>query len=184
MMNIELKKAIALAIHEGTEFFVYDGITYAGNEDGERAAYEEWEAETVAKGPTAEGWCEWLESEVCELPEYEEDGDYLVLTDKEADEKAAEYIKESLWAFNPSFLAGVTGVDEEVFKAIQANDRCKSNNEAMLRLVGDDLDQLIQDAISSDGRAHFMNTYDGEEHEINLYDVTGTNEYFYVYRIS
>lgn len=31
-------------------------------------------------------------------------GEYMVLTDDEADEKAADYIKDSLWAFNASFI--------------------------------------------------------------------------------
>lgn len=180
-MNTELKKAIALAIYQGLEFFKEDGRFWMGNRDDVFAAYEEWATE---KGVEAR-FINWLDEEGEEMPEYEEGGDgcHLVLTDDEADEMAAEYIEESLWAFNASFLAGVTGVDEEVFKAIQANNRCEDNNEAMLRLVGDDLDQLIRDAIGADGRGHFLNNYDGNELEINLYDVTGTNEYFYVYRV-
>lgn len=29
--------------------------------------------------------------------------EYLVLTDDEADDKVKEYIKETVWAFNPTF---------------------------------------------------------------------------------
>ena len=38
------------------------------------------------------------------------DQEYLVLTDEEADEKTEEYIKESVWAFNSSFLSSHTGI--------------------------------------------------------------------------
>lgn len=177
----EQLKAVALAIHQGVEFFVEDGRLWLGNRDDVFAAYEEWASE---KGAEA-NFAAWLDEEGEEMPEYEDGGDgiHIVLTDDEADEAAAEYIKESLWAFNPSFLAGVTGVDQEVFEAIQANNRCENNNEAILRLVGDDLDFLIEQAIGADGRGHFLNTYDGHEHEINVYDVTGRSQYFYVYRV-
>lgn len=182
----EMKKALALAIHEGNPFFIHDGLVYEGDEADARAAYREWLAD-VDETETEAGFSEWLAAEGDLLPEYEEDdydARYMVLTDEEADEKAREYIEESLWAFNPSFLAGVTGVDQEVFEAIQANDRCEGNNSAIARLVGDDLDRLVDQAIGADGRGHFLNTYDGHEHEINLFDVTGENEYFYVYRMN
>lgn len=175
------KKFLALAIHLGVDFFIFDGIAYMGDEEAERAAYEEWKAHAG----TDTDFREWLETEAETLPEYEEGGDgrYIVLTDSEADEKAAEYIKDSLWAFSPSFLWGVTGIDLEVFEAIQANGRCESNNAAIARLVGDDLDRLIGQALGADGRGHFLSPHDGEENEVNLYDVTGVNEYFYIYRI-
>lgn len=174
------KKAIALAIHNDEAFFVLDGVAYQGDEADERAAYAE-HLERTEDGSTFEEWCA---EGCCTLDEYDEDGNYLVLTDDEADEKAAEYIEETLWAFNPSFLAGVTGIDETVFKAIAANDRCEDNNEAIRLLVGDEFDNLVEQAIAADGRGHFLNTYDGEENEVNLYDVTGRNEYLYVYRIN
>lgn len=180
------KKAIALAIHLDVEFFIFEGAAYMGNEADARAAYEEWETRQGSGAITEPGFREWLETEGETMPDYEEGGDgcYVVLTDSEADEAAAEYIRESLWAFNPSFLADVTGIDPEVFEAIAANDRCESNNTAIARLVGDDIDSLVEQAIGSDGRAHFLNTYDGEEHEINLHDVTGQNEYLFVYRVN
>lgn len=109
---------------------------------------------------------------------YFDDKDYLVFTDEEADEMAADYIKDSLWAFNASFLAGETGIDEEVFKAIQDNNRCESNNEAISRLI-DDMDSFVKAAISADGRGHFMSSYDGNETEVNIDGQT-----FYIYRIN
>ena len=40
---------------------------------------------------------------------------YMVLTDEEADEKVKEYIKDSVWAFNSSFLSSHSKADEKSF---------------------------------------------------------------------
>lgn len=112
--------------------------------------------------------------ELCELTglmptELEYNDDWEVLTDDEADQKVAEYIRQSVWAFNPSFLASHSIADAEVFEAIQANDKCEDNNGAILRLI-EDFDEFVEDAIGADGRGHFLNTYDGNETEIgNLF---------------
>jgi hypothetical protein len=82
----------------------------------------------------------YLEVEADDLTEDYEDtfrdgkGEYLVLTDEEADEKAKEYILDSVWAFNANFLAAhcLEGIGLEVIEAIQANERCESNNKALL----------------------------------------------------
>jgi hypothetical protein len=102
--------------------------------------------------------------------------EWLVLTDNEATEKAREYIDDSLWAFNSSFLAGYTGLDEKVFTAL--SDGCESSNDAVRSLIvgtGHDLDDFADEAISADGRGHFLNTYDGEENEQGE---------FFIYRIN
>lgn len=105
--------------------------------------------------------------------------EYLVLTDHEADERAKEYIKDTLWAFNASFLEGYMpdGVDEDTIKIIQ--EKCESANPAIIKLVCDNLDSLINDAIGCDGRGHFMSSYDGEEWEVTIDGVT-----YYIYRIN
>ena len=104
--------------------------------------------------------------------------EYLVLTDDEADEKAKEYIKESAWAFNPSFLSSHSkdGIDEDVFKCL--SEKCESSNEAVLSLI-DNFNDFAEDAISTDGRGHFMSSYDGHE---NIVEIKGF-EYF-IYRIN
>ncbi len=93
------------------------------------------------------------------------DDDWLVLNDEQADECCADYIKEAVWAFNASFLASHSIADQEVFEAIQANDKCEDNNGAILRLITD-VDHFIEDAIRCDGRGHFMSSYDGNETEL------------------
>ena len=118
-----------------------------------------------------------------ESQELIDSGDYLVLTDDEADEKCAEYIKYSLWAFNASFLAGHCEIDESVIKSIQDNEKYEDNNPVFEKLIKD-MDHFIQDAVSADGRGHFMTSYDGEEIELKYKDRKGNTKYFYAYRIN
>ncbi len=181
-MTEDMKKAIAVAMATDTDFFVVDGVAYEGDEKSQREAYAGWLAhnDTVA---SAENWREWLDAECIPLG-YDDCGYYLAYADADADEACADYIRETLWAFNANFLAGVTDIDSEVFEAIQANGRCELNNAALLRLIGDDLDSLVKQAIATDGRGNFFFFFDSEEIEVNLYDVTGKNEYLYVYRVN
>lgn len=114
---------------------------------------------------------------------FECDGaDYLIFeTYSEAENAASECIDELLWAFNSSFLADETGIDQEVFDAIQANDRCESNNSAIRAIVEGTcgVDSLGESAISGDGIGHFLSSYDGDEIELNC-KLTGAT--FYAYR--
>ena len=98
----------------------------------------------------------------------------MVLTDKEANESTKDYIRESLWTFNPSFLAEFTGIDRDIFKSL--SEHCEKANDAILKLIGGkrELDKFVEDAIVADGRGHFLNTYDGKEHE---------HKGYFIYRI-
>ena len=112
--------------------------------------------------------------------------DYRVLTDEEADELAYDYIMETLWAFSTSFLAGETGIDEEVFIALANNGKCEGNNEAIVSLIENTktntnrhpLQGFVDSAVGHDGRGHFINSYDGTEHEVKVGRKT-----FYIYRV-
>mgnify|MGYP003132700346 FL=1 len=104
------------------------------------------------------------------------DEDWICLSDEEADERAEEYILDSVWAFNPSFLSYHTDIDEEIFKLLQ--DKCEGSNDAILRMIKDK-DYFVEDAINSDGRGHFISFYDGEEHEQYV-----NNNFYYCYRIN
>ena len=114
--------------------------------------------------------------------EFSIDGSYyLVLTEDEADDKVADYIEDSLWAFTPNFLSSVTGVDSEVFEAIQANGRCESNNDAIMSILdatNTSISEVASEAVRWDGRGHFLSSYDGEEIE-----VYADGEFYYCYRI-
>ena len=105
------------------------------------------------------------------------DNDYLVYTDEEADEAVREYIEETVWAFSPSFLqAHITGVDLETIRAVQ-DKWCEGANDILKAMIKD-FDAFVDDAVSSDGRAHFLSTYDGEEIQIQV-----DRTVYYIYRI-
>ncbi len=180
-------KAIALKQFNNEDFFVVDGDDsgedvkiFEGNEEeareGFRADIEGTEEAEIEANFLI--YCQNNLTEVEPIDADEERDGYIVLTDEEADKKAKEYIIDTLWAFNANFLAGETGIDEEVFKAIQDNGRCESNNTAIERLI-DDIDSFVESAISADGRGHFMSSYDGNENEEVI-----EGERFYIYRIN
>jgi hypothetical protein len=95
--------------------------------------------------------------------------DWLVLTDEEADEEVFEQVIQMLWAFNSSFLAGETGLDEDVFKALQ-EPISEVNNDAIRNLIDSTcgIDEFVMAASDLEGRGYFLNQYDGEEKVIEL----------------
>lgn len=115
-----------------------------------------------------------------ELPDGSE---YLVLTDEEANDMADEAVKELLWAFNANFILSTCGLNtnQTVAKSLQRmqEEACESCNDFILALIEGTcgLDEFTQEAIYEDGRGHFLSTYDGEEHEINI-----GSETYYIYR--
>ena len=113
---------------------------------------------------------------------------YLVLTDEEADQQAADYIRETVWAFVPAFLASYVpdGIYAEHIDAMRG-DQCEGFNDAAVALVkaGRGMDELIKGAIGADGRGHFLATYDGIEREQRRYPFDcGGLEFLYIYRIN
>ena len=99
---------------------------------------------------------------------------YLVYTDEEADEAVRENIEEMVWAFNASFLQAHTGVDANAIEKIQ--EMCESANEPLTAMLKD-FDHFVNDAVSCDGRGHFLAPYDHEENEITFNGIT-----YYIYR--
>jgi len=185
-LSEEQQKAIALKQFNDEDFFFVDG-----NDDGNYTIFEgieEDERENFRKDieGTEEAeieanfliFCQNNLTEVEPIDSEEERDGYIVLTDEEADEMAKRDVLDSLWAFNADFLAGESGIDIEVFKAIQANGRCEDNNEAISRLIGDETD-FAEAAIRADGRGHFISHYDGNENEES---VNGTT--YFIYRIN
>jgi hypothetical protein len=103
------------------------------------------------------------------------DEKYQVYTGEEADEAAKDAILSSVWAFNPEFLAShCDGIDTDDTELIQSNNKCEDNNKILTKLI-DDHAAFVQDAISSDGRGHFLSHYDGEEHEVGDYFIYRLN---------
>jgi hypothetical protein len=93
-------------------------------------------------------------------------GDWLILTDEEADEAAIENIRRDVWAFVPSFLESYLpeGVTTDVVEALQST-KYEDAAPALLAMLGDRFEEFADDAISSDGRGHFLSVWDGVEHE-------------------
>lgn len=110
-----------------------------------------------------------------------EQGEFAVLTDEEANEAARECIEESVWAFNKSFLDchsdAISELDNESFKVLQ--ERCEASNKAIKAMI-DDFDHFVDDAISADGRGHFLSHYDGEEHE----ETDNEGNTFFIYQLN
>jgi hypothetical protein len=107
--------------------------------------------------------------------------EYAIGTDEEAQEACKENIKQSLWAFLPEFIASHTkaGATNGMITAIKAlQEACESCNDDIESLI-EDLDDFMEDAISADGRGHFLSSYDGNENEIDRDDET-----YYAYRLN
>jgi hypothetical protein len=110
--------------------------------------------------------------------------EYKVFTDEEADEAAAENIKECLWAFNADFILqhstayeGTTDREDEIIaKALQEmqSKLCESAQPIVKALIKN-LGEFTEDAIDEDGRGHFLATYDGEENESGSFYIYRTN---------
>jgi hypothetical protein len=107
--------------------------------------------------------------------------EYAIGSDDEATEAVKAYIKDSAWTFRSEFIASHTkgGTSNGMIKAIQAlQETCEGCNDDILSLI-EDLDDFIEDAVSSDGRGMFLSPYDSNEQEIEIDD-----EPFYAYRIN
>lgn len=100
--------------------------------------------------------------------------EYLVLTDKEANKAAADYIRDSVWAFRPEWLAEQTDLPIEVFEALGPT-LYESANDAILKIIGDNFDDFVTEAIKADGRGHFLAGYDHTENEWRDYFIYRTN---------
>ena len=95
--------------------------------------------------------------------------DYAIGTDEEADQACAEYVKDSAWAFNASFVLSECGLPSDLEEAIQTfqSEKCESANDAIVALIEKTcgMDEFIKAAISADGRGHFLSGYDGNEND-------------------
>ena len=176
-MEQNILKSLALMQHKNEEYFILDDVAYVGKLESAKKEYEEYQ-ETPDLDTTFE---KWVSENFKEVEEYDEDdynNDYLVLTDKESNKKCAEYIKDSLWAFNASFIIEHSKLPYEALKMVKSFQEQKGEdaNDTIEALI-EDMDEFIEDAISADGRGHFNSPYNSNE-----YEETVENETFYIYR--
>jgi hypothetical protein len=125
-----------------------------------------------------------------ELEDYEEEDflqgveieglEVIVLTEEEADERAAEEIKQSLWAFYPEWIANFCNIPADKIEKVQGALYEDCND--LIELWIEDMDDFITSSISEEatGRGHFISSYDGEEAEICSTDGT----MFCLYRLN
>ena len=105
-------------------------------------------------------------------------GEYLICDDTTADDQTQDSISELLWAFKPEFLASCTGLPIVIFEKLA---ELSEDSQSAIRALVDvtcGLPHLIKEAVSSDGRGHFLSSYDGNELEYR----TKSGRIVYIYR--
>jgi hypothetical protein len=94
-------------------------------------------------------WSEW-EREGFDAPEEDDDGDTPSPTDEQIEELADRQTEDQLK--DPmSYLEDIYGREDAVKQAIQ--------------IAGIDIDAAAEDAVDTDGAAHFLSSYDGQSYE-------------------
>jgi hypothetical protein len=124
--------------------------------------------------------CKIKEVEHTDGAEFKAEGaEYLVLTDKEAEGEMIEYVRESAWAFNASFILSECGLDYSGIDSLKSMQEksCESANDFILSLIKKTcgLESFASAAEGADGRGHFLSSYDGEELESGGYFIYRTN---------
>ena len=116
-------------------------------------------------------------------------GEYLVLTDIEADNRAYDRMRDTLWAFNASFLWGYVdnpNIDVPHIKKVQ--ELYEDANPILEALIGstEDLESMFDDAMGNDGRGYYVASYDHDEIEVQYAcpDCGNKREYVYIYRVN
>lgn len=98
--------------------------------------------------------------------------EYRVLTDRQAGEACKQEILDSLWAFNWDFINDYLIVVIPKSAWDKLVEQCQGANPVIAALLTrKKQNKLVVDAISADGRGHFLSYYDGKEIELasNLY---------------
>ena len=110
--------------------------------------------------------------------------EYLVLTDAEAEVEVKKRILDDIWAFRAAWLIRhikgynklSQGQEKALVEAIEMLQEklCEAANPILAAMINN-IDNFIADAIDTDGRGHFLASYDGEEVKAGE---------FFIYRIN
>jgi len=154
------------------------------------------DAEIVAAGhdiedaPKVRSLCEFIECEPGELSLERHDHyglalysygqlEFAIGTDSEADDACEAYVRDSIWAFNASFILEQCDLPRDLEECIQSyqGKECESANDSLLKLVEKccGLREFTKAAMSADGRGHFLSGYDGNENESGDFFIYRTN---------
>lgn len=183
MENIDILKEVAFMQYNGEDYFIEEGIYFIGNREEVESEWKKFsEISPETYGITFFDFCDENIEKI--YGDYI-NKNYLVLTDDEANDLAADYIKDSVWAFNSDFIIDHTELPYEAKEMIETyqRDKCESANDTILAMI-DDIDEFIDNAISADGRGHFISMYDGQENEEVVESPDGEKHYFYIYRMN
>jgi hypothetical protein len=169
-------KAIALMQFNGESYFVIGENVYIGDEDEAAGKY----AAVKEDYESLDDFCSNEYDTVDEIDGSDDKDGYIVLTDDEANEMASNYIRETLWAFNADFIIDHSNLPYTAIDMIKnyQSMECEGANDTIEALIVD-MDEFIDDAIRTDGRGHFMSSYDGRENEETVNGIT-----YYIYRIN
>ncbi len=198
---VEQLKALALKQFNGEDVFILadegenSAVIYEGTEEDAREEYANYlegqDGKRTKSKKNVQSFEEWAPenlTEVSGIDNGEQRDGYIVLTDEEADERAKSEIEQSLWAFNADFIIGECGLDLSGAEAlrIMQEKACEDANDFIRSLIDKctDIDSFVDSAISSDGRGHFITSYDGNENEEHISGTDNEQEStFYIYRI-
>ena len=109
---------------------------------------------------------------------------FRVLSESDREQIALDYIRETLWAFHPAWVAdwmerngklrnGETV--EDVTDMLQASAELYEGANAFRARLIEDVEKFAKDACEEDGYAMFISTYDDEEYE---YEAPDGSTYF------
>lgn len=94
------------------------------------------------------------------------DGQWLVLDEDEALERATEYIKRSVGYFTTWFLSRYTEASEELLSFLAQHEKHDFVEEVLKLDSNFSWDRFVEDAVDEDGYGHFLSTYDGRTREL------------------
>lgn len=94
------------------------------------------------------------------------DGQWLVLDEDEALERATEDIKRSVGYFDINFIGRYTEASEELLGFLARYEKHELVEEILKLDSNFSWDRFIEDAVDEDGYGHFLNTYDGRTREL------------------
>lgn len=93
--------------------------------------------------------------------------DYAVADGEgEADGAVREAIRSSIPYFTVKFLSEHSNHSERLFEVLSKS--MVEDVELYMSLINN-FDEFVEDAVGSDGRGHFLSSYDGEEVEVGGY---------------
>lgn len=101
---------------------------------------------------------------------------YLVCTNEEANELAADHIKGSLWTYTPDFISKHSTLSSDLINNIiklWINSN-QPTNSIIIKLIKD-MDKFIEDVIAIKSRGVILSTHDGKEFNSGKY---------YIYQIN